>query len=496
MPTPSRPAARTPRPLARRRSVPPRRGRRGRPRWAVRVATALSVAVLAASGVGHAVLSGLDSGIERVDPFKDMKNRPTGGVGLNILLAGTDGRDTITEEQRRTYRLGGKPCHCTDALMLVHLSADHSRVSVVSLPRDSYATVPPHTDRTSGEEHRAHPVKLNAAYAEGGPELTVRTVERMTEVKIDHYVEVDFTSFMETVDAVGGVEICTVRRLKDPYTGLDLAPGPHRLDGGQALQYVRSRHLDSTGDLSRMQRQQRFLAALTSEVTGSGVLLNPVRFREVTRTVLGSVRADSGFTTERMLDLGKALRDFAPASAEFTSVPVLEEGREIPKTGTALVWDPKEAGRIFGALREDRPLAARSPAGRKATVVDVPPEQIRVRVENGTARQGLGAQAEHALRATGFGTGGEAVDAPDRATARTTVLYDPRWDRSARTVAAALPDAELKAVAGLGDTLRVVLGADFTEVVPVRAEDSPEGRIEAVRGDEVVCPGGRAAGRA
>ncbi len=497
MPTPSRPRARAPRPPARRRPVPPGRGRhRRRSGWAVRAVTALSVAVLASSGVGHAVMSGLDSGIERVDPFKDMKNRPEAGRGLNILLAGTDGRDTITEEQRQAYRLGGKPCHCTDTLMLLHLSADHSRVSVVSLPRDSYAMMPPHTDRTSGEEHRPHPVKLNAAYAEGGPELTVRTVEKMTEVKIDHYVEVDFTSFMETVDAVGGVEICTVRRLKDSYTGLDLAPGPHRLDGGQALQYVRSRHLDGTGDLSRMQRQQRFLAALTAEVTGSGVLLNPVRFREVAQSVLGSLRADSGFTTERMLDLGKAMRGFTPASAEFTSVPVQEEAREVPAIGNTLVWKAKEAKRIFGALREDRPLADHDSARSKATVVDVPPEQIRVQVENGTPRQGLGAQADRALRATGFGTSGQAVDAADRATARTTVLYDPRWDRSARTVAAAFPGAELKAAPGQGGTLRVVLGADFTEVHPVRAEDPPEGATGALRGDEVTCPRPEAAGKA
>ncbi|MFD4989270.1 LCP family protein [Streptomyces sp. NPDC058374] len=454
----------------------------------MRLATALSVAVLAASGVGHAVMTGLDSGIERVDPFRDMKNRPAAGNGLNILLAGTDGRDTITDEQRQAYRLGGKPCHCTDTLMLLHLSADRSRVSVVSLPRDSYAMMPAHTDRTTGEEHRPHPVKLNAAYAEGGPQLTVRTVEKMTEVKIDHYVEVDFTSFMETVDAVGGVEICTVRPLKDSYTGLDLAPGSHRLDGGQALQYVRSRHLDGTGDLSRMQRQQRFLAALTAEITDSGVLLNPVRFREVTRTVLGSLRADSGFTTERMLDLGKAMRDFTPASAEFTSVPVLEKGRQVPKIGTTLVWEPKAARRIFGALREDRPLAAHRTAGRKATVVDVPPEQIRVQVENGTPHQGLGAKVDRQLRATGFGTSGEAVDADDRNTARTTVLYDPRWDRSARTVAAAFPGARLKAVPGQGGTLRVVVGADFTEVARVRGEEPPEGRTEAVRGDEVTCP--------
>lgn len=93
--------------------------------------------------------------------------------------------------------------------MIVHISADRERASVVSLPRDSYTEVPEHVDQTTGERHHAHPMKLNAAYAEGGPTLTVRTVEAMTHVKVDHYLEVDFTSFMKTVDVLGGVRICT-----------------------------------------------------------------------------------------------------------------------------------------------------------------------------------------------------------------------------------------------------------------------------------------------
>ncbi|KIF05573.1 LytR family transcriptional regulator, partial [Streptomyces sp. RSD-27] len=140
---------------------------------------------------------------------------------------------------------------------------------------------PAHQDPVTGKPHRAHPVKLNAAYAEGGPNLTVRTVEDMTRVKIDHYLEVDFTSFMRTVDAMGGVEICTAKALNDQNTGLHLLPGAHRLTGGQALQYVRSRHVDGASDLGRMQRQQRFVAALIKQATGGGVLLNPVKFKEV-----------------------------------------------------------------------------------------------------------------------------------------------------------------------------------------------------------------------
>jgi LCP family protein required for cell wall assembly len=184
--------------------VPPsRRGRRkARPRWGTRMATALSVLVLGAGGVGHTIISRLDD-IGRIDPFRDIKNRPGDGRGMNVLLVGTDGRDRITPAEKATYHLGGAPCHCTDTVMILHVSADRSRVSVVSLPRDSYAVVPAHRDLVTGRERAAHPIKLNAAYAEGGPGLTVRTVEQMTHVKISHYVEVDFTSFMKTVDALG-----------------------------------------------------------------------------------------------------------------------------------------------------------------------------------------------------------------------------------------------------------------------------------------------------
>ncbi|MFD4380845.1 LCP family protein, partial [Streptomyces bacillaris] len=327
----------------------------------MRVATGLSVLVLGAGGIGHAVVSNLEGGIGRVDPFKDMKNRPQSGHGTNLLLVGTDGRDTITKEEKQKYKLGGAPCHCTDTIMLVHLSADKQRASVVSLPRDSYAEIPPHTDRTTGEKHSSHPVKLNAAYAEGGPTLTVRTVEHMTGVKIDHYLEVDFTSFMKTVDAVGGVQICTARPMKDSYTGLDLPAGTHRLDGGQALQYVRSRHVDVASDLGRMQRQQKFMAALIKQATGNGVLLNPVKFQQVSASVLGSVRADEGFGTEEMLALGKAMKDFSPASSEFTSVPVGNPSFPVKGIGSTVRWDEAKSKKLFQALREDRPLAPVKP---------------------------------------------------------------------------------------------------------------------------------------
>ncbi|MEU9190587.1 LCP family protein [Streptomyces sp. NPDC048484] len=483
MPTPPR----SPAPPQRQRPARPPVWRR-RPDWAVRrVATSLSLVVLAAAGVGHAVVTGLDSDINRIDPFKDMKNRPARGHGMNVLLVGTDGRDRISPEDKEKYRLGGAPCHCTDTVMIVHLSADRKRASVVSLPRDSYVETPAHTDLTTGERHRTHPVKLNAAYAEGGPQLTVRTVENMTRVKIDHYLEVDFTSFMKTVDVLGGVRICAVRPLQDPVTGLDLAAGTHQLNGGQALQYVRSRHIDGAADLGRMQRQQRFLAALIAQATSSGVLLNPIRFREATHAVLGSVRADKGFGTDELIDLGRAMRAFSPSSSEFTTVPIGKMAYAVKGIGSTLKWDEKKAGQLFRTLRDDQPLAPHRVRSRVLRV-DVAPQQIQVQVENGTMTAGLGRRVDSELAATGFRTTRVPVDAQDRSLRRTVIRYDPRWDRSAESLSVALPGSELRPATGQGPLMRVIAGADFKEVRKVRADDPSQGRFETVTGDQVICP--------
>ncbi|MFI0506058.1 LCP family protein [Streptomyces albogriseolus] len=452
----------------------------------MRTVTALSVVVLASAGIGHAVLSGLDDDIARVDPFRDMKNRPRAGHGMNILLVGTDGRDTIGKAERERYRLGGAPCHCTDTIMIVHISEDRDRASVVSLPRDSYAETPPHTDRVSGQRHEGHPLKLNAAYAEGGPQLTVRTVEKMTRVKIDHYLEVDFASFMKTVDVVGGVEICTDQRLKDSHSGLDLPAGRHILKGGEALQYVRARYVDAGSDLSRMRRQQHFLAALVERATSSGILWNPMRFRDVARAVLGSVRADEGFGTGELLDLGRAMRNFSPSSSEFTTVPVVTPGHVVKGIGSTLKWDPEKSERIFDALRRDEPLSTR-PSADAALRVPVDPKQIRVQVENGTRTPGLGRRVDAALAATGFATTKAPVNAGRQDHRRTVVAYDPRWDRSAKSLAAALPGSELRPVKGQGPTLKVIAGADFEKVRKVRPKEPGQGEFGVVRGDEVNC---------
>jgi LCP family protein required for cell wall assembly len=527
-----------------RRPAPRPALRQRRPRrWGLRLAGGVSLLVITVGGLGHAAVDGVSGSIDRVDAFGGMQGRPNDTKGTNFLLVGTDGRDGLDAGQKKQFHLGGAPCHCTDTIMLVHLSEDRRRASVVSIPRDTYVRLPdastmrisspssatasasasasgstsasgsaspagspwatgsasassaaPSSAAASGTPSAVtgtHPAKINQAYALGGPKLTVRTVEQLTGVHIDHYLEVDFTSFMKAVDVIGGVKVCTAKPLKDTFTGLDLPAGTTKLDGGQALQYVRSRHVDGSSDLGRMQRQQKFLAQVIHEMTSGEVLRNPLELSRVASTVLGSVRADQGLSATDLIGLAQGMKGFSPGSSEFVSVPLSVLNFPVPGIGSTVKWDDAKAGRLWADIRADQPLAPPPPKNAPrpsatSTAVDVDPATISVRVQNGTATNGLAASTQRALHATGFATPGVPTTAPQRS-ARTVIQYDPRWDRSARTLAAALPGARLQPAPGQGAVMKVTLGPDFREVKPVTPKAQPQPAGTAVTGDQEVC---------
>ena len=301
--------------------------------------------------------------------------------GTDILLMGTDGRDTISAAEKREFHAGGFACDCTDVLMVVHVSARRDRVSVVALPRDSYADIPPHRDDATGENRPARPSKINGAYAEGGPELAVATVESMTGMDFDHYLQVDFRRFIDAVNKVHGVEVCTARRLRDPATKLDLKPGTHRLGGGQALQYVRSRKVDRAADLGRIQRQQRFLVQALRGLQAERLLTDPVATAGVVRTLLGSGRVDQGFGAGDLMELAAALHKVPARNTEFATVPIAGFNPTRPDIGSTLAWDRAKADAMFRKLREDRPLLK---AGESPKPYD-PPSMTRSVTVRGSA---------------------------------------------------------------------------------------------------------------
>ncbi|MEU9132671.1 LCP family protein [Kitasatospora sp. NPDC048540] len=467
--------------------MPPSRPRRpARPprrRWAQWAAGALSLAVLAASCGGWAMVNGVSDAIDRVDAFSGDHERPADDGVTTFLVVGTDDREGIPEATlKQVLHAGGESCHCTDTMMIVQLADGGGRASVVSVPRDSYVDIPEHQDPATHRQVPAAKGRINAAYGMGGAQLTVRTVEQNTGVRIDHYLQVDFLSFVAAVDAVGGVEVCTSKPLKDDYSGLDLPAGTTRLDGAGALKYVRARHVDGSSDLGRMHRQHRFLAQLLRQAATAGTLLDPARLGQVTRTVLSSVKADQQLTGDDLLRLVSRLKELSASDADFATVPLAALDHQVSGWGSTVLWDRPRAEALFDALRHGRPLTDRPAPGPSAAPVpagSVAPGQIRVQVLNGSAVQGLAARVDADLRGAGFATTGTPANTGDTTAVRTTVRYDPHWDESARTVAAALPGAELAEAPGLGATVQVVAGTDYRGVTGAPSSGPPPARPSA-----------------
>ena len=470
-------------------------------RWGMRLAGVVSVGVLVTSGLGWSAIDHVSTGIDRVDAFDGVSNRPKDDKGLNFLLVGVDKRDDLPPWDRLRLHAGGDSCNCTDTIMLLHLSGDRKRVTVVGIPRDSYVEFPtPPGQSPSGapagtEDGKAsggsfpRRGKINSAYAIGGPAMTVSTVEAATGLRIDHYLEVNFRSFVRAVDALGGVQVCSTTPLKDSYSGLDLPRGVSTLDGAGALKYVRARHADAEGDFGRMERQQHFLARMIQQLRSDGVLMNPSKLSAVVDTILASVRADKQLSNEDLVALGTAMRHLTPADSEFVQVPVADSNyRGDPKWGSAVLWDKERAEALFDRIRKDRPLTGRS--RHKAKTVPIDPRTIQVQVYNGSGIEGLGTKADRALAKTGFDTTGLPSDLPGPPVKRTVIKYDPRWDRSANSLAAALPDARLVPVPEQGAMMRVTIGSSFRKVHKVRPKSSGlvENSDHAVTGDEVLCP--------
>ncbi|MHC0430744.1 LCP family protein [Streptomyces sp. O3] len=359
------------------------RRRRLSRRKATRYSAALGAVLVSAALAGHAATA-LPYQVQRVDVFEGAgapRHRPADAPGTNILLMGTDSRDTITREEKATFYAGGRACDCSDTLMLIHVSERRDHVSVVGLPRDSYADIPAHLDKHTGRYRPGHPAKINAAYAEGGPALSVRTVEEMTGVRIDHYLQIDFRRFIDSVDAVGGVDVCTPRRLNDPSTKLDLSPGTHRLGGGPALQYVRSRKVDASADLGRVQRQQKFLVGVLSRLGGGQLLADPVRAHDLARKVLGATWVDQGFSVGELVSLTRKLSALPPSRTEFAVVPIAGFHDLIEGVGSTLRWDGPRAAEMFARINRDQAL---TPVNSTARPLDPPQLEVQYPVRGNT----------------------------------------------------------------------------------------------------------------
>ena len=231
------------------------------------------------------------------------------GRAMNILLVGSDSRDGLTRRQLGRIQTVEVPGRRTDTIMILHVSPDRPKPVMVSLPRDLRANV---NGRTS---------KSNAAFAFGGPDLLVKTVEETTGLPINHYAEIDFAGFLKVVDALGGITLCnrSGHRLDDPYANLHMGPGCKDMRGIQALAFVRARHVDS--DFGRIGRQQEFMRAVVAKLERKGNLANLPKLAHIADIATDHLRTDRTLSTGTAIGLARRLRKLDPGSIDMRVYP-------------------------------------------------------------------------------------------------------------------------------------------------------------------------------
>ncbi|MFI8218743.1 LCP family protein [Streptomyces sp. NPDC085932] len=315
--------------------------------------TAAGIVVLGGAGMGYVYFK-LNGNLKSVDIDQALgTDRPQAADNgsENILVLGSDTRSGSNK------KLGGGTddgSARSDTAMIVHLYKGHKKASVVSIPRDTLIDRPACTDTQGNEHPAARNAMFNSAYSTGGAACAVKTVESITDLRMDHYLEVDFAGFQKLIDDLGGVEITTTKSIDDPDSHLKLKAGTHRLDGEQALGLVRTRHGVGDGsDLGRIQLQQAFIKALVSQVKDVGVFTNPKKLLDLAETATKTVTTDSDLgSVNKLASFAGGLRGISPSHMHMVTMPVVYD----PADPNRVLLQEKKADQIWRALANDRPI--------------------------------------------------------------------------------------------------------------------------------------------
>lgn len=305
-----------------------------RPRRLLAIVAGLVVlAVLATVGVYF----GVSSKLTKVDVLV-----PTSltSAGTNWLITGSDSRAGLTRQEENTLALGHDISGSrSDTIMLLHLPANGTRPTLVSLPRDSYVPIP-------GYGYN----KLNAAYDFGGPKLLIKTVQNVTGLPIDHYMGIGFGGLVGVVNDVGGVRMCLKAPMKDPLAGLNLKAGCQTLNGDQALGFVRTRAF-TEGDLQREQDQRVLLKGILAKMTSAGTLANPFAVIPAANGAASAISVDQSTGLSQLVSVAFALRN--PVT---TTVPLSPDPFANTNVGSVVEWNTTAAKQFFNDLGHDQPL--------------------------------------------------------------------------------------------------------------------------------------------
>jgi LCP family protein required for cell wall assembly len=462
------------------REVVPSRPRRRARRVLSWVAAITSIALLLTAAGGYLLVNRYDDNISRVDAFGEVEGAgsrpaPTSRGAKNILIVGSDSRGDLaagegTQGKGDAFVTGQR----SDTVILAHLYGDSDMAQLVSFPRDAWVTIPAHVSPESGELVPARESKLNAAFFEGGPPLLIDTIEELTGLRIDNYMQIDFDGFQDMVDELGGVEVCLSAPAKEKDSGINLPAGVSTIKGDQALAFVRQRKGLPRGDLDRIARQQQFIGAIVRKTLSAGTLLNLFKLNDVITVATRSLKVDEGMSFGDLRDLALRFQGFEAGGVIFATVPVTDIAARRGGESVVLI-DEAQAAELFAGLRRDDPpgtAPAAEPPTDGAGVLTVPPSDISVEVFNGAGVAGLGRRVADDLAELDFDVAGPPGNRGTGAKA-TVVRHGPDDTDSARTLAAAIPGATTELSTTLDGTLEVVVGSGYSGTTPVTVAGAP-----------------------
>ncbi|MEU8618604.1 LCP family protein [Streptomyces sp. NPDC048623] len=462
---------------------------RGRRRGGRLFSTALALLVLAVSGLGWIYLE-LDGDIATFGADGISDNRPAASAhGQNVLVIGSDARTDGNSE------LGGGSADDigrSDTAFLLHVYRDRRHAVAVSFPRDTLVDIPPCRLPDGTWTRPRTRAMFNSAFsvgetAKGNPACTQNTVEKLTGLRVDHTVVVDFKGFAALTDVVGGVRVCLPHDIyqKDlsprrPTRGELLFPkGEQTVSGQKALDYVRLRHgIGDGSDIGRIKRQQAFVGSLFKKVRSDG--LTPAKLLPLANAATDALTVDPGLgSADRLIDFAMSLKDVNLHDTTFVTLPWRYEGARVA------IVEP-EADALWAALRSDRPLGGGGAGTGKGGAAPAPTATpspasgagISVAVRNGTRTSGLAARAAGMLREAGF-TVTDTSTAPDQTHPLTVIAYGPGERDRAAAVATRFAAADLTEVTTPGIT--VTLGRSYADnpSAPASATATAPGRTPA-----------------
>ena len=323
----------------------------------------LALLLVAVTGGGYVLLKHFNANIQQDDISSLLGDQPVNlhPQAENIMVLGSDSRQGLS----KAYG-SGLVTDQSDTLMIIHIPADRKWAEVMSIPRDSWVSIPA-CEMGDGQLSAPQQFKINEAFAIGnldgnhtalGVACTVKTIEQDTGIYINHFIVVNFTGFENMVSALGGVYECNPTPINDPNSGLHLSAGNHLLTPAQALGYVRARYTIGDGsDLERIDRQQAFMSSLVSRVKSE--LLNPIaiyNFLDATTKAL-TIDSQLGGVTG-LYDLGESLRSIPSSKIAFFTIPNFPRGEVVPGDDANVLWTQPEDGEIFAAFRNDVPASS------------------------------------------------------------------------------------------------------------------------------------------